>query len=108
MEICEEYQIPYEVIDTLEEPEKAGQELVLSVPTIIFLDEENRELRRFFRIFWQPGNKRLSGKIFFRIGWARNININRRHRSFIYPFFLDKKGSPLEWPELTKVDGYQL
>jgi len=50
VDICDQYQIPYEVIDTLEEPEKAGPRLVLSVPTIIFLDEENRELRRFSAI----------------------------------------------------------
>lgn len=51
VDICDQYQIPFEVIDTLEEPEKAGPRLVLSVPTIIFLDEENRELRRFSGYF---------------------------------------------------------
>ncbi|HOE13319.1 MAG TPA: thioredoxin family protein [Candidatus Saccharicenans sp.] len=74
VEICEEYQIPYEVIDTLEEPEKAGQELVLSVPTIIFLDEENRELRRFSGYFGSQEIKDFLERYFFRIGWARNIN----------------------------------
>jgi thiol-disulfide isomerase/thioredoxin len=49
--ICNEYNIPYEIIDLSDNQEKAGQLTVFSVPTIIFLNEENYELIRFSGYF---------------------------------------------------------
>ncbi|PNR97004.1 thioredoxin family protein [Petrotoga sp. 9PWA.NaAc.5.4] len=51
LEICEEYNIPYEIVEITENQEKTAQLLVFTVPTIIFLNEENYELIRFSGYF---------------------------------------------------------
>lgn len=48
--IAEEYGIEFETIDVLENPEIAGQHLVLTVPTVMIVDDE-QELARFARNF---------------------------------------------------------
>ncbi|MBO8138874.1 MAG: thioredoxin family protein [Thermosipho sp. (in: Bacteria)] len=49
--IAEKYSLEFEVIDVLEKPEIAGQHLVLTVPTVLIIDENNQELARFSRNF---------------------------------------------------------
>lgn len=49
--ITEEYEIGFEVIDVVENPEIAGQFLVLTVPTVLILDDNEQELARFARNF---------------------------------------------------------
>lgn len=49
--IAENYSLEFEVIDVLENPEIAGQHLVLTVPTVLIIDENNQELARFARNF---------------------------------------------------------
>ncbi|AMW33050.1 thioredoxin family protein [Fervidobacterium islandicum] len=49
--ISEEYSLELEVVDVVEKPEIAGQNMVFTVPTIIFLDDEGNELKRFARNF---------------------------------------------------------
>lgn len=51
LEISKVYNITYEVIEVNEDQEKAGQFLVFTVPTIIFLDEEGKEVKRFAQYF---------------------------------------------------------
>ncbi|ABX31981.1 glutaredoxin 2 [Petrotoga mobilis SJ95] len=51
LEICYEYNIPYEIVEVTENQEKSAQLLVFTVPTIIFLDEEGKEVKRFAQYF---------------------------------------------------------
>lgn len=51
IQICNEYGIPYEIIDVSDNQEQAGQLTVFSVPTIIFLDKEGKEIKRFAQYF---------------------------------------------------------
>jgi thioredoxin-like negative regulator of GroEL len=49
--IAEKYSLEFEVIDVLENPEIAGQHIILTVPTVLIIDENNQELARFARNF---------------------------------------------------------
>lgn len=49
--ICNEYNIPHEIVDVSNSQKESGQMLVFSVPTIIFLNKENQELIRFSGYF---------------------------------------------------------
>jgi thioredoxin 1 len=49
--IAEDYNLNLEVVDVIENPEIAGQNMVFAVPTIIFADSEGNELKRFARNF---------------------------------------------------------
>ncbi|WP_372590607.1 thioredoxin family protein [Fervidobacterium pennivorans subsp. carthaginiensis] len=49
--IVEDYNLDLEVVDVIEKPEIAGQNMVFTVPTIIFVDNEGNELKRFARNF---------------------------------------------------------
>ncbi|QTA37560.1 thioredoxin family protein [Thermosipho ferrireducens] len=48
--IAKEYNINFEIIDVVTNPEIAGQMLVFTVPTLIFIDQ-GVELKRFSRNF---------------------------------------------------------
>ncbi|MBO8161861.1 MAG: thioredoxin family protein [Thermosipho sp. (in: Bacteria)] len=50
MKIAEEYGLEFEVVDVVENPEFAGQHLVLTVPTVLIM-ENGHELVRFARNF---------------------------------------------------------
>lgn len=50
MKIAKDYDIDFEVIDVLKNPEFAGQHLVLTVPTVLIFDN-GREITRFARNF---------------------------------------------------------
>jgi len=50
-EIAARYEVPFQVVNVDEEPEMAGQFLVFSVPTVVIVDTEGRELTRFARNF---------------------------------------------------------
>ncbi|SHH59198.1 thioredoxin family protein [Thermosipho atlanticus] len=50
MKLSEDYDIDFEIIDVLENPEFAGQHLVLTVPTVLIM-ENGQELARFARNF---------------------------------------------------------
>ncbi|UXF01335.1 glutaredoxin [Fervidobacterium riparium] len=49
--IAQDYNLPLEVIDVIQNPDVAGQNMVFTVPTILFQDEEGNELKRFARNF---------------------------------------------------------
>ncbi len=49
--IVEKLGVDHEIIDVVENPEKAGQMMVFTVPTIIVLDPEGNEVKRFARVF---------------------------------------------------------
>lgn len=49
--IADNLAIPLDVIDVTENPLQAGQNLVFTVPALIVLDEDGKELRRFVRLF---------------------------------------------------------
>ncbi|KLO21091.1 glutaredoxin [Marinitoga sp. 1197] len=49
--LMDEYNVELEYVDVEEKPEISGQMLVFSVPTLVFVDEDNRELNRFYRNF---------------------------------------------------------
>ncbi len=49
--IVEKLGVEYEIIDVVENPEKAGQMMVFTVPTIVVLDPEENEVKRFARVF---------------------------------------------------------
>ncbi|ANE40632.1 glutaredoxin [Fervidobacterium ngatamarikiense] len=49
--IAGDYNLDLEVVDVIENPEIAGQNMVFTVPTIIFVDSEGNELKRFARNF---------------------------------------------------------
>jgi thiol-disulfide isomerase/thioredoxin len=49
--VAEDYNLNLEVVDVIENPEIAGQNMVFTVPTIIFVDNEGNELKRFARNF---------------------------------------------------------
>ncbi|MFN6991403.1 MAG: thioredoxin family protein [Fervidobacterium sp.] len=49
--IAEDYNLTLQVVDVLKSPEVAGQNMVFTVPTIIFLDKDGNELKRFARNF---------------------------------------------------------
>ncbi|APT75445.1 hypothetical protein XO10_02545 [Marinitoga sp. 1135] len=46
-----ENNIEVEYVDIDEKMEVAGQMLVFSVPTLVFVDEDNKEITRFYRNF---------------------------------------------------------
>ncbi|ABR31489.1 glutaredoxin [Thermosipho melanesiensis] len=48
--VADDYNIDFEVIDVIKNPEIAGQNLVLTVPTVLFVDN-GTELTRFARNF---------------------------------------------------------
>ncbi|ABR31539.1 glutaredoxin [Thermosipho melanesiensis] len=48
--IAKQYDVNLEVIDVVKNPEVAGQKLIFTVPTIVFL-EKGIELKRFSRNF---------------------------------------------------------
>ncbi|MGQ9855631.1 MAG: thioredoxin family protein [Fervidobacterium sp.] len=49
--IAQDYDLPLEVIDVIQNPDVAGQNMVFTVPTIIIQDEQGNELKRFARNF---------------------------------------------------------
>ncbi|HCI28848.1 MAG TPA: thioredoxin family protein [Fervidobacterium sp.] len=49
--IAKDYGISLESIDITEKPELAGQNMVFTIPTIIFFDLEGKEVKRFARSF---------------------------------------------------------
>ncbi|SHE78688.1 Thioredoxin [Marinitoga hydrogenitolerans DSM 16785] len=49
--LMKENKIELEYIDVEEKPEISGQMLVFSVPTLVFIDEDNKEINRFYRNF---------------------------------------------------------
>lgn len=49
--IAEGYNLKLQIVDVVERPEVAGQNMVFTVPTIIFLDKDGNELKRFARNF---------------------------------------------------------
>jgi thioredoxin-like negative regulator of GroEL len=49
--VARDYDIPLEIIDVTEKPEFAAQNMVFTVPTIIFVDSEGKETKRFARNF---------------------------------------------------------
>ncbi|MFN4201015.1 MAG: thioredoxin family protein [Fervidobacterium gondwanense] len=49
--IAQDYNLPLEVIDVIQNPDVAGQNMVFTVPTIIIQDEQGNELNRFARNF---------------------------------------------------------
>ena len=50
-EIAEEFNIPFQVINTEENPEVAGQFLIFSVPSAVIVDQDDKELTRFVKNF---------------------------------------------------------
>ncbi|WP_448375010.1 thioredoxin family protein [Fervidobacterium sp.] len=49
--IANDFKLPLEIIDVVEKPEIAGQNMVFTVPTILFQDNDGNELKRFARNF---------------------------------------------------------
>ncbi|MEJ5257157.1 MAG: thioredoxin family protein [Fervidobacterium sp.] len=49
--IAQDYNLTLEVVDVIENPDVAGQNMVFTVPTIIIQDEQGNELNRFARNF---------------------------------------------------------
>ncbi|MGC8820311.1 MAG: thioredoxin family protein [Fervidobacterium sp.] len=49
--IASEYELDLEIVDVIEKPDVAGQNMVFTVPTILFTDENGNELKRFARNF---------------------------------------------------------
>lgn len=49
--IAEDYKLELEIVDVLEKPEIAGQNMVFTVPTIIFYDDTENEIKRYARNF---------------------------------------------------------
>ncbi|WGS65140.1 thioredoxin family protein [Marinitoga aeolica] len=49
--LMSENNIELEYVDVEEKPEVSGQMLVFSVPTLVFVDEDNKEINRFYRNF---------------------------------------------------------
>ena len=49
--VARDYDIPLEIIDVTEKPEFAAQNMVFTVPTIIFVGSEGKEMKRFARNF---------------------------------------------------------
>ncbi len=50
-DIAEKYNIPFQVVNTEEDPQTAGQFLIFSVPAVVLVDAEGKELTRFARNF---------------------------------------------------------
>ena len=50
-EIAETFNISFQVINTEENPEMAGQFLIFSVPSVVIVDKNGKELTRFVRNF---------------------------------------------------------
>lgn len=49
--IANDYRMELKIIDIAEKPEIAGQNMVFTVPTIVFFDKNGNELKRFARNF---------------------------------------------------------
>uniref|UniRef100_A0A7C5U562 Thioredoxin n=1 Tax=Fervidobacterium nodosum TaxID=2424 RepID=A0A7C5U562_9BACT len=49
--IANDYKLELEIVDVLEKPEIAGQNMVFTVPTIIFYDDTGSEIKRYARNF---------------------------------------------------------
>lgn len=64
LEICEEYNIPYEIVEITENQEKAAQLLVFTVPTIILLNEDEKEIKRFAQYFGTNEIRTFLGRYF--------------------------------------------
>ena len=50
-EIAETFNVSFQVINTEENPEVAGQFLIFSVPSVVIVDQDGKELTRFARNF---------------------------------------------------------
>ena len=50
-EIAEIFNVSFQVINTEENPEMAGQFFIFSVPSVVIVDQDGRELTRFARNF---------------------------------------------------------
>ncbi len=50
-EIAERYEIPFQVVNVEDDPETAGQFLIFSVPAVVLVESEGKELTRFARNF---------------------------------------------------------
>ena len=49
--IADDFKLSLEIVDVIEKPDIAGQNMVFTVPTIVFQDNEGNELKRFARNF---------------------------------------------------------
>lgn len=49
--IANDYKLDFEIVDVIEKPEIAGQNMVFTVPTVIFYDNDGNEIKRFARNF---------------------------------------------------------
>ncbi|HOJ93744.1 MAG TPA: thioredoxin family protein, partial [Fervidobacterium nodosum] len=49
--ISKDYELELEVVDVVQKPEVAGQNMVFTVPTILIIDSEGNEIKRFARSF---------------------------------------------------------
>ncbi|ODN30626.1 thiol reductase thioredoxin [Fervidobacterium thailandense] len=49
--ISNDYGLEVEIVDIVEKPELAGQNMVFTVPTILIMDQTGSEIKRFARNF---------------------------------------------------------
>ena len=50
-DIADKYDVPFHVVNVEDDPETAGQFLIFSVPAVVLVDNDGKELTRFARNF---------------------------------------------------------